>query len=292
MSIIPNRFVTRFDGLCHPAPTLVQVVDSPTMVTLRTWTESPLVEIARSDIDVTAHGPEVPGEAFPGEVVAGDVFAGRLAGLAFRELGSVSLDIVKARQLHEGSDMARWMFPIGISGAPATPYNARALTVNSKSTGTRHLRVSQHGCALMVFHYFQQLDLTEASFLVIGHPKHGAVGGLADRAILIEPDAQIEHTLRGEPRLVVSGPDSIAPGEAVELICRLSSSGGKRITGVDTEFFLEATGGYLPMRRIAAPAGEARFNVLALANQPGDRFKVKVGFRHVSGLAEHTLTIV
>ena len=120
----------------------------------------------------------------------------------------------------------------------------------------------------------------------------GAVGGLADRAILIEPDAQIEHTLRGEPRLVVSGPDSIAPGEAVELICRLSSSGGKRITGVDTEFFLEATGGYLPMRRIAAPAGEARFNVLALANQPGDRFKVKVGFRHVSGLAEHTLTIV
>lgn len=292
MSIVPNRFVTRFDGLCHPAPTLVQVVDSPTIVTLRTWTESPLVEAARSDIDVSVHGPEVPGAAFPDTVVAGTEFAERLAGLAFRELGSVSLDVDRVRQLHEGSDMARWMFPIAISGAPATPYNARALTVNSKSTGTRHLRVSQHGCALVVFHYFRQLDLTEASFLVIGHPKHGAVGELVDRATLIEPDAQIEHTRRGEPRLVISGPDTVVAGETAELICRLTSSGGKRITGVDTAFFLEATGGYLPLRRVAAPAGEARFKVLALAGQPGDVFKVKVGFRHVTGLAEHTLTVI
>lgn len=292
MPILPNRFVTRFDGLRHPAPTLVQVLESPTMVTLRTWTDSPLIEAARSDIDVAIHGPEVPGEVFRDTVVAGGAFAERLSGLAFRELGSVALDIESARSLHECSDMARWMFPIGISGAPATPYNARALTVNSKSTGTRHLRVAQHGCALVVFHYFRHLDLTEANFLVIGHPKHGAVGRLAERATMIEPEAQIDYTMKGEPRLSITGPETVAAGDSVELVSRLTSSGGKRITGVDTEFFLEATGGYLPLRRIAAPSGEARFDVAALANRPGDRFKIKIGFRHVSGLAEHELTVV
>lgn len=292
MSIIPNRFVTRFDRLRHPAPALVQVVDAPRIVTLRTWAKSPLKESARSDIDVNVHAASQPGTTFAGEVVDGVVFAEKLSGQSFRELGSVALDIDTVQSLHEWSDMARWMFPIGISGAPETPYNARTLTVNTKATGSRHLMVSQHGCALVVFVYFRQLDFTEASYLLIGHPTHGAVGDLAARATIIKPEAQIEHTLRGEPRITISGPDTLAVGGEVELICRVHSSGGKRIAAVDTEFFVEATGGYLPLHRVSAPAGEGRFRVLALGNQLGDQFKIKVGYRHVSGLAEHTLTVV
>ncbi len=184
------------------------------------------------------------------------------------------------------------MFPIGITGAPVTPYNARTLTVNTKTTGSRHLMVARQGCALVVFVYFRQLDFTEASFLVVGHPTHGAVGGLADRATIIKPEAQIDHTLRGSPGIIISGPDTVVAGEEAELLCCITSSGGKRITGVDTEFFIEATGGYLPLQRVPAPAGEARVRLLALANRAGETLKVKVGYRHVSGLAEHTLTVV
>ena len=208
MAIVPNRFVTRFDGLRHPAPALVQVVESPRIITLRTWAESPLVEQAVSDIDVNVHGQNRPEITFPNEVIDGVVFAERLSGLAFRELGAVALDLDYARSLHEWSDMARWMFPIGISGAPGTPYNARTSTVNTKTTGSRHLMVARQGCALVVFVYFRQLDFTEASFLVIGHPTHGAVGGLADRATIIKPEAQIDHTLRGNPRITINGPDN------------------------------------------------------------------------------------
>ncbi len=43
MAIVPNRFITRFDGLRHTAPSLVQVIESPRIITLRTWAESPLV---------------------------------------------------------------------------------------------------------------------------------------------------------------------------------------------------------------------------------------------------------
>ena len=292
MAIVPNRFVTRFDGLRHPAPALVQVVESPRIITLRTWAESPLVEQATSDIDVSVHGRHRPETTFSDAIVDGSVFTDRLSGLAFRELGAVALDLDRVRSLHEWSDMARWMFPIGISGAPGTPYNARTLTVNTKTTGSRHLMVSRHGCALVVFAYFRQLDFTEASFLVIGHPTHGAVGGLADRATIIKPEAQIDHTLRGNPRITINGPDTVPAGGEAELLCRITSSGGKRITAVDTEFFIETTGGYLPLQRVHAPAGEARVRLVALANLAGETLKVKVGYRHVSGLAEHSLTVV
>lgn len=292
MAIVPNRFVTRFDGLRHPAPALVQVVESPRIITLRTWAESPLVEQTVSDIDINVHGQSRPEVTFPDEVIDGAVFAERLSGLAFRELGAVALDLDYARSLHEWSDMARWMFPISISGAPGTPYNARTLTVNTKTTGSRHLMVARQGCALVVFVYFRQLDFTEASFLVIGHPTHGAVGGLADRATIIKPEAQIDHTLRGNPRITINGPDTVPAGGEAELLCRITSSGGKRITAVDTEFFIETTGGYLPLQRVHAPAGEARVRLVALANLAGETLKVKVGYRHVSGLAEHRLTVV
>jgi hypothetical protein len=291
MGLLPNLFVTRFDGLRHPAPALVQIVDSPRRITVRTWAESPLVDQARRDLDVEVHGDVVSGRTFDGAVVEGSLLAPRLAGLAFKELGAVALDIDVAAGLHEWSDMARWMFPLDLAGAPATPYNARALTVNSKATGTRHLLVEQANCALVAFVYFRQLDFTEASFLVIGHPKYGAVGRLAEEAQIIAPEEQIAFTRRSEPRIAVSGPETIPAGGEAELTCRLVDAGGRPIAGIDTEFFLEATGGHLPLRRVPAPEGEATARVMALGNRPGEALRVKVGFRHVSGLAEHAFAV-
>ncbi|MBM3950754.1 MAG: hypothetical protein FJ311_04800 [Rhodospirillales bacterium] len=290
MSLLPNLFITRFDGLRHPAPVLVQVVDSPRRVTVRTWAESPLVDQARPDIDLDVHGDLVPGRTFGDGVVDGSLLAPRLAGLAFKELGAVALDIGVAAGLHEWSDMARWMFPLDLAGAPSTPYNARALTVNSKATGTRHLLVEQANCALVAFVYFRQLDFTEASFLVIGHPRHGAIGRLAERAKRIAPEKQADYTRRSEPRIAIGGPETIPVGGEAELACRLVDAKG-RPAGIDTEFFLEATGGHLPLRRVPAPAGEAAVRIIALGNRPGDSIRVKAGFRHVSGLAEHMLTV-
>lgn len=291
MSLIPNLFVTRFDGLRHPAPALVQIVDSARRVTVRTWAESPLVDQARRDLDLDIPGDVVPGRTFDGAVVEGSLLAPRLTGLAFKELGAVALDIDVAAGLHEWSDMARWMFPLDLSGAPATPYNARALTVNSKATGARHLLVEQANCALVAFVYFRQIDFTEASFLVIGHPRHGAVGRLAEEAQIIAPEEQIAFTRRSEPRIAVNGPETVPAGGEAELTCRLVDAGGRPIAGIDTEFFLEATGGHLPLRRVLAPAGEATARIMALGNRPGDSIRVKAGFRHVSGFAEHTLTV-
>ena len=59
-----------------------------------------------------------------------------------------------------------------------------------------------------------------------------------------------------------------------------------------TTLFLEETGGYLPKRRVLAPGGSASFNVSAIGLDPGDTFKVKVGFRNYSGLLDVPFEVV
>jgi hypothetical protein len=292
MANLPNLFVTRFDGLTRPAPLVVQAIDSPERVTLRTWREVENGEPAQLDIDIGRHADVMPERTFGDAVIDGGLLADRLAGIAFQELGAVSLDIEKARGLHEWSDMARWMFQLDATGAPMLPFNVRAATVNTKVTGSRHLMVGQNDCALVVFVYFASLDFSDASFLVVGHPVHGAVGPLSDKARLIAPDQQAAHSQRSEPRILLSGPGSVPAGGMVTIECRMTSSGGRGLSGFNTELFLESTGGALPLRRIPVTAGRAAFRVAAPWNQPGDSFKVKAGFRHVTGAAEHGLTVV
>ena len=291
MSQLPNLFVTRFDGLANPMPMLVQTIDEPRKITLRTWAECPEATEGVTKLDINCHGAPVPGRTYPDIVIDGGLLADRLKGIHFRELGCVCLNLDHVCDLHEGSDMARWMFPLQASGAPALPYNVRALTCDNKVTGTRHLMVSQTDCALVVFVYFADLDFTEASFLVVGHPAHGAVGGLADRAKIIAPEDQVQFSLKSEPRIVLSGPESVAVGGEAEIEVKLTSSGGRAITGIDTDLFLETTGGHLPLTRVPLVAGKGKFRVTAPWNTVGDQFKVKAGFRHVSGLAEHALTV-
>ena len=291
MSTLPNLFVTRFDGLTKPLPLVVQAIDSPDKITVRTWREIEDSKTKLSDIDVNRHADVVPARTFGEVVIDGALLASRLDGLAFEELGAVCLDIDCARDLHEWSDMARWMFRLDSMGVPTVPFNVRALTLNNKVTGTRHLQVSQNDCALVVFVYFAHLDFTEASFLVVGHPAHGAVGTLADRARIIDPKDQVHYSVKSEPRIILSGPESIPAGGEVDLDLKLTSSGGRGLTAIDTEVYMETTGGHLPLLRVPIVGGKGSLRVAAPWNRPGDTFKVKAGFRHVTGLAEHALTV-
>jgi hypothetical protein len=64
------------------------------------------------------------------------------------------------------------------------------------------------------------------------------------------------------------------------------------ISSAVCDLYLAETGGYLPMRRVRVAGGTASFKVGALGLGPGDRFKIKLGFRHFSGLADVNVEVV
>jgi hypothetical protein len=56
--------------------------------------------------------------------------------------------------------------------------------------------------------------------------------------------------------------------------------------------FLEETGGVLALRRVKSVGGLASFRVSSAGMQSGESFKVKVGFRNISGCDEVLVSVV
>jgi len=90
----------------------------------------------------------------------------------------------------------------------------------------------------------------------------------------------------------LSGPDSISADGSVSLSLAVTDWAGNPVNDAAPEVFLESIGGCLPLQQVTPTGGAAGIRVLALGLVAGESIRVKAGFRHVSGLAEHTLAVV
>ena len=59
----------------------------------------------------------------------------------------------------------------------------------------------------------------------------------------------------------------------------------------NSEAYLESTGGYLPKTRIPITNGLGSFKVTALGLEASDTFKIKIGFRNLTGIEEVNYTV-
>lgn len=97
------------------------------------------------------------------------------------------------------------------------------------------------------------------------------------------------------PTLSIEGSDLILPNGSERFVVRLvDPKTGTQYPSVPrpVEIHLEATGGYLPRRRVIAENGVATFDVHAMHLQPGDTIKIKAGFWNFTGAAEHVIAVV
>lgn len=103
-----------------------------------------------------------------------------------------------------------------------------------------------------------------------------------------------DHTGGWAPmaNIAITGEDCVKAGELVDLHLKLGWEDGTDLKYPAT-VFLETTAGYLPKRRITLNAnGEGAFKVRATDLVAGDSFKIKVGWKHYSGVCEHLLTVL
>ncbi len=64
------------------------------------------------------------------------------------------------------------------------------------------------------------------------------------------------------------------------------------ITDHSVRLYLETNAGYLPHRQVFTKDGVANFNLMALGLEPGDKIKLKVGWRNYSGADEKIIAVV
>lgn len=92
------------------------------------------------------------------------------------------------------------------------------------------------------------------------------------------------------PILVLTGSDTVTPGGTIELETSMQWEDGSLINHA-SEIYIETTGGYLPLQRVNLIGGKGKFRVTALGLSSGDSFKVKVGWRYYTGVAEKVVVV-
>lgn len=105
-------------------------------------------------------------------------------------------------------------------------------------------------------------------------------------------EQSIEATMRAVMPVLVMPERAEVLSEGYASVALEAWRAGKRLKGASVTAHLEATGGYLPRQRVALIDGVAAIKVGALGLEPGERFKVKAGFRFFPGMAETICEVV
>ena len=192
----------------------------------------------------------------------------------------------------EWSDRANWVFPLNRAGIPQVPFNRFVMTRETKARTPRLLATAGRNCSLQIYAPFAICDFDSCSFSVALHRDFGMVGNL-------DPGIEVTYSdvLRGAQKpfaeiVLSTNTIDLAPDAYGTVTAQLVDGTGKTIRDADAELYLEPTGGYLPKQRIATEKGKAKFRVGALGLEVGDSFRVKVGFRHFTSVAELTVRVV
>jgi len=282
-------------------PVLVSVLRDPRRVTLRTFREvvgahalkdgtrsSDPKKIARR---LARHATPDADWEYRSKLIDGAILDPRFEGRTFEPLGGVCMDLGSPLGIAEWSDYGNWVFPLDQQGAPGTPFNRYIETIGNKARTPRFLQLKRINCALQIYVPFATCDFTSCSFSIALHPDYGMIGNL-------DPGRKVTlaDVLKGAPgafpNLGISGPVEVKADGGALLTLSLKTSRGTLIRDAAPQVFLEQTAGYLSKHRLVPQDGKARFRIMALGLDAGDSIKVKAGFRHYSGLAEHTLRVI
>ena len=282
-----------------PLPILVLVRRDRRKVTCRTFRElvadvehaNPIAQLDAERL-LTEHADAWPSAMFRRRPIPGLLLSSTLDGRIFEELGGVCLDLDGMLGKGEWSDRANWVFPLDRAGIPQVPFNRFVMTRETKARTPRLLATAGRNCSLQIYVPFASCDFDDCSFSVALHRDFGLVGNL-------DPGIEVTYSdvLRGAQKpfaeiALSTNTIDLAPDAYGTVTAQLVDGTGKTIRDADAELYLEPTGGYLPKQRIATEKGKAKFRVGALGLEVGDSFRVKVGFRHFTSVAELTVRVV
>tara|TARA_B110000495_G_scaffold90915_1_gene78547 strand:+ start:3887 stop:4969 length:1083 start_codon:yes stop_codon:yes gene_type:complete len=168
--------------------------------------------------------------------------------------------------------------------------NAFALSANTKGHPLRESRRLGAPASLFVYQPFTDTNFTDCSLSFKYNKGYGFSTNTTGWTVgdgynyLTDMDSALPSMT------VTSGGGSIDADGYGTVEFKMVDSDGATIDHA-TDIYLECTGGYLPKNRVSITGGTGSFKVGALGMESGDEFKVKIGFRMYTGLADVVFTV-
>jgi hypothetical protein len=231
--------------------------------------------------------------SFANELWSGEWLSPDLAGIKIQFLGVSTLKRTNSfLGSAERDGPGIYVLALSEKGVPLAPFNVYEQSYQSK----RDLRFARAMSADMwpvlvaVPHTGAAFD--ECSFLVRNSAECHFSSNLESWTQLDEapPVGVMSHCL---PTLKVLTPSvSMAADTSTVVDVQVVDAEGVLYPHGEQTIFLEETGGVLPLRRVKSVGGLASFRVSSAGMQSGESFKVKVGFRNISGCDEVLVFVV
>lgn len=148
---------------------------------------------------------------------------------------------------------------------------------------------------------FAQSDLNECSFILKYNPKIGCFHNFPELRKL-PPDRFEYSTYNIEkffgvkallPSLRLAGPDIISAGQMANFTVEVFDKNvDELIADPSVRLYLESNAGYLTHRQVYTKGGVGHFSLIALGLEPGDKIKLKAGWRNYSGADEKIISVI
>jgi len=202
-------------------------------------------------------------------------------------LPPVIVDLADLRARRDWSDFALWVVGVDFyANRCFEPFNLYALTAATKYDPQQQAQRDRRSYPIHIFVPTAESDFLDCSIVAYAHPELGLTSNLP-----VVPRAWTGKPLVDRPGLRLSGPATITANGTARIAIDLLDHRGEPFTR-RCDIFLETTGGQIARPRLQLEAGQGSVAVQASALEPGERFKVKAGFRHFSGVAEHWFEVV
>ncbi|MFN4309870.1 MAG: hypothetical protein ACK4FK_04685 [Ferrovibrio sp.] len=197
------------------------------------------------------------------------------------------------------SERAEWIIPCRTDGHLETPVNRTLLTWQARSHKKFIYYDRQQCTVLTCMMPYADNDFSRAILYAKFNPKFGIAHNFVNAKVVSPDGIQIDNyeTILGGhwawPTLRISGPDSIS-SEKIEKfsISLIDESNDEYLAENNMRVHIEVDAGYLSKQVLNLKLGKAFFCVGALGLFPGDRIKIKIGWRYYPGVDEKIVTVV
>jgi hypothetical protein len=222
----------------------------------------------------------------------GSPFGSQYAGRYFQahSYSLIDLDDPSIRT-GEKSDAAVWVCGIDYEGCLHPFYNAIAYESSTKMHPMRSVRNLGAPSCLFIYQPFADTLFTQCSMTLKYNVSKGFNSNISGWVAAKDNDYLASLQAELPSVQIVNGGGNIAAGATASVSLRMVDGAGNLLAR-GSILYLEETGGFLPLRRVAVENGLASFNIMATGLVPGQTFKVKVGFRTYSGVLDVPFQVV
>jgi hypothetical protein len=185
-----------------------------------------------------------------------------------------------------------YVFALNDQGIPMAPFNVYSQSYRSKRDPRFTRVMTDQTWPVMVAVPCTGAAFDECSFLVRNSSQCHFSSNLEGWTQLTQapPTGVLALSL---PTLQVSSPTlSMSPNSSATVDVRVLDCDGVLYPHGEQTIFLEETGGLLPLRRIRSIGGLASFRISSVGMQSGESFRVKLGFRNISGCDEVAVSVL